>query len=143
MEFANRTPVIVERRATIEQLVSLFSLQDQRYLSEGLVIVEHGRYVGLVTLQDLVGAVTEARIAAARYANPPSRLRGNIRIDTHIGRAGCRLQGGRIRHDSGSRIWSRPNEWRACAVVRRLRWASWHLGGGPSALSVLLERNIT
>ena len=84
MEFANQTPVVVEQGATMEQLMSLLKLGDQRYLSEGLVIVNQGQYVGLATGEDLVRAVTEARIEAARYANPLTFLPGNIPIDTKI-----------------------------------------------------------
>jgi diguanylate cyclase (GGDEF)-like protein len=50
------------------------------------VIVEHDRYVGLATGEDLVRAVTEVRIEAARYANPLTFLPGNIPIDAHIKR---------------------------------------------------------
>jgi diguanylate cyclase (GGDEF)-like protein len=85
-EFANRTPVVVEQSATMEQLMSLLKLGDQRYLSEGLVIVDQGQYVGLATGEDLVRAVTEARIEAARYANPLTFLPGNIPIDAHMNR---------------------------------------------------------
>ncbi len=86
MEFANQTPVVVEQGATMEQLMSLLKLGDQRYLSEGLVIVNQGQYVGLATGEDLVRAVTEARIEAARYANPLTFLPGNIPIDIHMNR---------------------------------------------------------
>ncbi len=86
MEFANQSPVVVEQSATMEQLMRLLKLGDQRYLSEGLVIVNQGQYVGLATGEDLVRAVTEARIEAARYANPLTFLPGNIPIDIHMKR---------------------------------------------------------
>lgn len=86
MEFANASPVLVETGATVEQLAQLMTSEDQRYLSDGLVIVEQGRYVGLATGEDLVRAVTEVRIEAARYANPLTFLPGNMPIDAHIKR---------------------------------------------------------
>ncbi len=86
MEFVNRTPVIVDKHATMEELAALLAGQDQRYLSDGLVIVEQGRYVGLARGEDLVRAVTEVRIEAARYANPLTFLPGNMPIDAHIKR---------------------------------------------------------
>lgn len=86
MEFANQSPVVVEQSATMEQLMGLLKLGDQRYLSEGLIIVDQGQYVGLATGEDLVRAVTEARIEAARYANPLTLLPGNIPIDAHMNR---------------------------------------------------------
>lgn len=86
MEFANRAPVIVDKRASMEELAMLLGGQDQRYLSDGLVIVDQGRYVGLARGEDLVRAVTEVRIEAARYANPLTFLPGNMPIDAHIKR---------------------------------------------------------
>ncbi|WP_346348626.1 diguanylate cyclase [Cupriavidus sp. WKF15] len=86
IEFANTSPMLVEKSATAEQLAELLSSQDQGYLSDGLVIVEHGQYVGLATGADLVRAVTEVRIEAARYANPLTFLPGNMPIDAHIRR---------------------------------------------------------
>ncbi|MBP0624081.1 EAL domain-containing protein [Cupriavidus consociatus] len=86
LEFSNESPVIVERTATMEQLAHLLSAQDQRYISDGLVIVDQGQYVGLATGEDLVRSVTEVRIEAARYANPLTFLPGNIPIDAHIKR---------------------------------------------------------
>ena len=84
--FANMSPSIIEKGSTMEELAQLLTGQDQRYLSDGLVIVEHDRYVGLATGEDLVRAVTEVRIEAARYANPLTFLPGNIPIDAHIKR---------------------------------------------------------
>jgi diguanylate cyclase (GGDEF)-like protein len=86
MEFANRAPMLVEKNSTLEQLAELLTHHDQRYLSDGLVIVDHGQYVGLATGEDLVRAVTEVRIEAARYANPLTFLPGNVPIEAHIDR---------------------------------------------------------
>ncbi len=57
--------------------------EDQRYLSEGFIVTEKKRYVGLGTGDQLVRAVTEARIEAARHANPLTSLPGNIPINIH------------------------------------------------------------
>ncbi|MEF7614164.1 diguanylate cyclase [Aquincola sp. MAHUQ-54] len=65
---------------------------DQRYLTEGFIVTEGGRYRGLGTGEQLVRAVTEARIEAARHANPLTFLPGNIPISDHIDRlldGGC------------------------------------------------------
>lgn len=86
MSMANSAPVVLEKNATMEELVNLLASGDQRYLSDGLVLVEDGCYAGLARGEDLVRAVTEVRIEAARYANPLTFLPGNIPIDTHIKR---------------------------------------------------------
>jgi diguanylate cyclase (GGDEF)-like protein len=83
---AHMSPTLVEKAATMEELAELLTGDDQRYLAEGLVVVDNGKYVGLATAEALVRAVTDVRIAAARYANALTSLPGNIPIDMHIQR---------------------------------------------------------
>ena len=82
----NATPLRVEATATIDSLIPVLSGDDQRYLYEGFIITEDGRYAGLATGESLVRAVTERRIEAARHANPLTFLPGNIPITEHIRR---------------------------------------------------------
>lgn len=84
--FANLAPLTIEVHTGIEELTGVLTSGDQRYLTEGFVITEGGRYRGLGTGQQLVRAVTEARIEAARHANPLTFLPGNIPISDHIER---------------------------------------------------------
>jgi EAL domain-containing protein (putative c-di-GMP-specific phosphodiesterase class I)/GGDEF domain-containing protein len=84
--FANASPVIIEKSMTVEQMAKLLASDDQRYLADGFVITDNGKYAGLGTGENLVRAVTEVRIEAARYANPLTFLHGNIPISSHISR---------------------------------------------------------
>ncbi|PTD96407.1 EAL domain-containing protein [Pseudothauera lacus] len=84
--FMNATPLRVEAAAPIDSLISVLTGEDQRYLHEGFIITEEGRYAGLATGESLVRAVTERRIEAARHANPLTFLPGNIPITEHIRR---------------------------------------------------------
>ncbi|MBC9072020.1 EAL domain-containing protein [Thauera sp. CAU 1555] len=84
--FMNATPLRVEASAPIDSLTSVLTGDDQRYLHEGFIITEDGRYAGLATGESLVRAVTERRIEAARHANPLTFLPGNIPITEHIRR---------------------------------------------------------
>jgi len=84
--FMNATPLRVEASAPIDSLTSVLTGDDQRYLHEGFIITENGRYAGLATGESLVRAVTERRIEAARHANPLTFLPGNIPITEHIRR---------------------------------------------------------
>lgn len=84
--FANTTPLVVDAETGIEALTSVLTSADQRYLREGFIITQGGRYLGLGTGEQLVRSVTEARIEAARHANPLTFLPGNIPISQHIGR---------------------------------------------------------
>lgn len=86
MLFANASPVVIEKSMTVEQMAKLLASDDQRYLADGFVIADEGRYLGLGTGESLVRAVTDVRIEAARYANPLTFLPGNIPISSHITR---------------------------------------------------------
>ncbi|MFT4190984.1 MAG: GGDEF domain-containing protein [Comamonas sp.] len=86
MVSANPSPRIVERSDRISDLLGILTSSDQRYLADGIIVVDQGRYVGLVTGEQLVRAVTEARIEAARHANPLTQLPGNIPINMHVQR---------------------------------------------------------
>lgn len=83
---ANVEPRLIERSHDIEELVGILTSQDQRYLSDGFIVTENGRYVGLGTGDQLVRSVTELRLEAARHANPLTFLPGNIPITLHIRR---------------------------------------------------------
>ncbi|MGA0609426.1 GGDEF domain-containing protein [Caldimonas sp. KR1-144] len=84
--FANLSPLLIDVHTGIEELTTVLTSSDQRYLTEGFVLIEGGRYRGLGTGESLVRAVTEARIEAARHANPLTFLPGNIPITDHIER---------------------------------------------------------
>ncbi len=86
LQLANDTPLMVDKATTVEQLTTLLANHDQRYLSEGFIITDHGRYAGLGTGESLVRTITEVRVEAARYANPLTFLPGNIPISAHIAR---------------------------------------------------------
>ena len=88
----NTSPLCVDIHTGIAELTSVLTSADQRYLTEGFIVTEGGRYRGLGTGDQLVRAVTEARIEAARHANPLTFLPGNIPISDHIDRlldGGC------------------------------------------------------
>jgi len=82
----NYEPRIVERDHNVDELVGILTSQDQRYLADGFIVTENGRYIGLGTGEQLVRSVTEIRIEAARHANPLTFLPGNIPISQHIDR---------------------------------------------------------
>lgn len=84
--FANLTPLLVELDSSIDALTAVLTREDQRYLSEGFIITEAGEYRGLGSSEQLVRVVSEARIEAARHANPLTLLPGNIPITQHIDR---------------------------------------------------------
>lgn len=83
---ANFAPRVIERDHSVDELVGILTSEDQRYLTDGFIVTNNGRYVGLGTGDQLVRSVTETRIEAARHANPLTFLPGNIPISQHIER---------------------------------------------------------
>ena len=83
---ANLQPRLIERDHSVDELVGILTSEDQRYLSDGFIVTENGRYIGLGTGDQLVRSVTETRIEAARHANPLTFLPGNIPISQHMDR---------------------------------------------------------
>lgn len=83
---ANMAPRLIERQHNVDDLVGILTSDDQRYLSDGFIVTDNGRYAGLGTGEQLVRSVTETRIEAARHANPLTFLPGNIPISQHIER---------------------------------------------------------
>jgi diguanylate cyclase (GGDEF)-like protein len=84
--FMEGEPLLVEVSQPLEQLIHVLTADDQRYLNDGYVFVDAGRYVGIGTPEQLVRSVTEFRIEAARHANPLTFLPGNVPITEHIQR---------------------------------------------------------
>lgn len=82
----HESPILCDINEGITDMAEILRGEDQRYLSDGFVITEGGRYRGLGTGEALVRRVSELRIEAARYANPLTLLPGNIPITEHIAR---------------------------------------------------------
>ncbi|MEO1767736.1 GGDEF domain-containing protein [Thiobacter aerophilum] len=79
-------PLVVDRQMSIQELSHLVVTSDRRYLADGFIITEQGRYAGIGTGHDLVHRITELQITAARYANPLTLLPGNVPISEHTNR---------------------------------------------------------
>jgi len=86
MLFANAAPLTLDCHAGFDAMAVILTSADQRYLSDGFIVTEGGRYLGLGTGEQLVRVVTEVRMEAARHANPLTFLPGNIPISEHIER---------------------------------------------------------
>ena len=84
--FANTSPLMLDKHTGLEALTEVLTSADQRYLTDGFIVTEGGRYLGLGTGEQLVRVVTEVRMEAARHANPLTFLPGNIPISEHISR---------------------------------------------------------
>lgn len=79
-------PLLVEKNMPIEELGHFIADADERHFSNGFIITDQGRYLGIASGQDLLRELTQMQIAAARYSNPLTLLPGNVPINEHIER---------------------------------------------------------
>ncbi|KAF0811809.1 putative signaling protein [Andreprevotia sp. IGB-42] len=77
-------PLIVEASMSLQELSLLVTAAERRYLADGFIVTEHGYYQGMGTGHDLMRAITELQVRAARYANPLTLLPGNVPIQEEI-----------------------------------------------------------
>lgn len=84
--FMDSTPLVVDQSISLQSLSLTVAESARRYLSDGFIIVDRGKYLGLGTGHDLIREITQMQIAAARYANPLTLLPGNVPISEHTDR---------------------------------------------------------
>ncbi len=77
-------PLMVDCHLDIQALSSLVVAAERRYLVDGFIIIENGRYLGMGTGYDLMKAVSDIQLQAARHANPLTGLPGNVPINDAI-----------------------------------------------------------
>jgi diguanylate cyclase (GGDEF)-like protein len=77
-------PIVVDKTVGIQELSSIMVSADQRQLTNGFILTDAGKYLGVGTGHDLMAEITRLQIHAARYANPLTQLPGNVPISEHI-----------------------------------------------------------
>ncbi len=80
----NAEPLLVEKSTPIQELSEFLSESEIRHFTDGFIITEQGRYIGIGTGQDLLLEITKAQIETSRYANPLTLLPGNVPINEYI-----------------------------------------------------------
>lgn len=84
--FMDAQPLITDKNTSLQELSQTIVEADRHHLSNGFIITDEGRYLGLGTGHDLMREITQMQINAARYANPLTLLPGNVPINEHIER---------------------------------------------------------
>jgi GGDEF domain-containing protein/predicted transcriptional regulator len=80
----NAAPLLVEKSTPIHELSAFLSESEILHFTDGFIITEQGRYIGIGTGQDLLREITKAQIQSACYANPLTLLPGYVPINEHI-----------------------------------------------------------
>jgi EAL domain-containing protein (putative c-di-GMP-specific phosphodiesterase class I)/GGDEF domain-containing protein len=84
--FMDPTPLRVEGELELSALVALLIESDARRLADGFVLVSRGRYLGMGRSQDVMRALHESQVLAARYTSPLTLLPGQVPINEHLER---------------------------------------------------------
>lgn len=79
-KLVNHAPLLVEKSTPIHELSEFLSKSDIRHFTDGFIITEKGRYIGMGIGQDLLREITKAHIET----NPLTLLPNNLRIKKHI-----------------------------------------------------------
>lgn len=83
-DMMNAEPLLVEKSTPVHELSGFLSESELRHFTDGFIITEQGRYIGLGTGQDLLREITKAQIETVRHANPLTLLPGYVPINEHI-----------------------------------------------------------
>jgi EAL domain-containing protein (putative c-di-GMP-specific phosphodiesterase class I)/GGDEF domain-containing protein len=90
-EFVDAAPIRVEGDLELPALAAMLVESDARRLGDGFVIAARGRYLGMGRSQDVMRALQDAQVIAARYTNPLTLLPGQVPINEHADRLLKRL----------------------------------------------------
>lgn len=82
----------VEVTQSLQQVSRLITSRARQRIEEDFIIMQHGMYLGLGRVIDVLKLITELKIQQARYANPLTLLPGNVPIQQCLTRL---LQQGR------------------------------------------------
>ena len=86
IEGADEAPIKVEADLDLGALTALLVESDPRHLADGFVILAKGRYLGMGASGDVMRALQNSRVLAARYTNPLTMLPGQVPINEHLER---------------------------------------------------------
>ncbi|CAG0965517.1 putative signaling protein [Methylophilaceae bacterium] len=84
--FMDRQPLIVENEMRLHALSDLITNMEPHHLSNGFIVTDAGKYIGVGSGHALLREITRMQIDAARYSNPLTMLPGNVPINEHIDR---------------------------------------------------------
>jgi diguanylate cyclase (GGDEF)-like protein len=77
-------PMIIEHTMPLEQVSALLTARADSEFTHPSIIIENGKYLGVVSPRDLLRSITDSKLEKARYANPLTGLPGNVVIEKEI-----------------------------------------------------------
>lgn len=85
-ELMDPNPLVFDVSTPLRAMSDAMANLDERLLVDGFIVTRDGSYFGSGRSSDLLKAVSDLQVHAARYANPLTLLPGNVPIDNHLDR---------------------------------------------------------
>jgi EAL domain-containing protein (putative c-di-GMP-specific phosphodiesterase class I)/GGDEF domain-containing protein len=79
-------PLLVDADLRLEQVSRLVTRGFRERLQEQFIVTDHGKYIGLARMVDLLRSITQEQIRVARYSNPLTTLPGSVPIYDFVNR---------------------------------------------------------
>ena len=84
LDIMSHNSMILEHSMPLEQVSALLTARKNSEFTQQSIVVEHNKYIGIVSSRDLLKSITDSKLEQARYANPLTGLPGNILIEKEI-----------------------------------------------------------
>lgn len=86
VEMMDPHPLVFDVSTPLRAMSDAVANLDERLMTDGFIVTRDGEYFGSGRSSDLLKAVSDLQVHAARYANPLTLLPGNVPIDNHLDR---------------------------------------------------------
>jgi diguanylate cyclase (GGDEF)-like protein len=77
-------PIIIEQTMPLEQISALLTARENAEFTHPSIVINKGKYLGVVSPRDILKSITDSKLEKARYANPLTGLPGNVVIEKEI-----------------------------------------------------------
>lgn len=84
IDIMSNNSMIIEHSMPLEQVSALLTARENSEFTQPSIIIEKGKYIGVVSPRDLLRSITDSKLEQARYANPLTGLPGNVVIEKEI-----------------------------------------------------------
>lgn len=86
VELMDPHPLVFDVATPLRAMSDAVANLDERLMIDGFIVTREGSYFGAGRSSDLLKAVSDLQVHAARYANPLTLLPGNVPLDNHLER---------------------------------------------------------
>lgn len=81
----DRVPLVIDWQAPVETVSQVAMSRDKGKLYDHVIVTKESKYLGVVSMQNLMNALTRVQLEMAKGANPLTGLPGNNAIEQEIG----------------------------------------------------------